>query len=181
MGSTSANQNHMALTQKQQQHLNNYKSLSQTLTEGWTFLDLQLNPIKTLKQLKSWLVQKHERKMCAYSRVESYCLDIQAVCSNASSALPIFFLHRSMCLRNWAMASRGVLCWKQSLQICERRPPVHLIKRYTLNKTQLYVTVLFRKEREQEMISVQFPVWCLQLFRWHPHTARVNISHFCLV
>lgn len=52
-------------------------------------------------------------------RCKTYCLDIHAACSNDNSALPIFFLHKSMCFRNWAIASNGVLCWKHSLQICK--------------------------------------------------------------
>lgn len=61
------------------------------------------------------------RSLCVVSvccmQCVSHCLDIHAACSKASSALPIFFLHRSMCFLNWAMASRGVLCWKHRRQI----------------------------------------------------------------
>lgn len=56
-------------------------------------------------------------RLCIIIRCVSHCLDIHAACSKASSALPIFFLHRSICFLNWAIASRGVLCWKHRRQI----------------------------------------------------------------
>lgn len=55
--------------------------------------------------------------LCIAMQCVSHCLDIHAACSKASSALPIFFLLKSMCFLNWAMASRGVLCWKHRRQI----------------------------------------------------------------
>ena len=55
--------------------------------------------------------------------IKSYCLDIQALCSKASSAIPIFPLKKSICLRNCAIPSSGALCWKESLQICKRKLP----------------------------------------------------------
>ena len=51
----------------------------------------------------------------------TYCFDIQALCSKASSALPILLLKKSMCFLNWAIPSRGALCWKDRRQICKKR------------------------------------------------------------
>lgn len=60
----------------------------------------------------------------------SHCLDIHAECSKASSALPIFFLHRSMCFLNWAIASRGVFITVLLILIPEGREAGGGLKRY---------------------------------------------------
>ena len=40
----------------------------------------------------------------------TYCFDIQALCSKASSDVPTFDLKKSICFLNCAIASSGALC-----------------------------------------------------------------------
>ena len=57
---------------------------------------------------------------------KTYCFDIQALCSNANSAIPILLLKKSICFLNCAMASNGVLCWNDNLQIW-RKQEIYLL------------------------------------------------------
>lgn len=47
----------------------------------------------------------------------TYCFAIHALCSKASSGVPILDLKKSICFRNWAIASSGALCWNERRQI----------------------------------------------------------------
>ena len=60
-----------------------------------------------------------ELYMFEYTYKGTYCFDIHALFSNASSGVPPLFLKKSMCFLNCAMASRGALCWKDNRQICK--------------------------------------------------------------
>ena len=53
-------------------------------------------------------------------RSETHCLDIQALCSNANSAIPILPLKKSICFLNCAIESSGALCWNDNLHIWKR-------------------------------------------------------------
>ena len=64
----------------------------------------------------------------------TYCLDIHAECSNASSAHPTLFLKRSTCLRNWLMASNGVL-WKKHRRHTFQRKYINAFKGMRLSIT----------------------------------------------